>query len=247
MLCLFVTLMFTNSPFIQILYCSLGVLLFGIYIIVDTQLIVGGRSAELEIDDYFLGAMLLYIDIISIFLYILQLLGLTSNNNWWGNDRWFMLHILLKLEYSCNLLLLRDIEYSWRKTITTLACNPFACSSCSQYARLNAWISISRNLRNCTRSWPAHSAGKYLITLHTYAAHIVFVRNASKNTSVKTIKSHVLFVGVNSQQRGTPNPISSSYPWFHSLSEIQSECKIRLTNIRRKPSRILSLLKPKVA
>lgn len=73
--------MFTNSPFIQALYCGLGVLLFGIYIIVDTQLIVGGRSAELEIDDYFLGAMLLYIDIVSIFIYILQLLGLASSSS----------------------------------------------------------------------------------------------------------------------------------------------------------------------
>ncbi len=81
MLCLFVVLMFTNSPFIQALYCGLGVLLFGIYIIVDTQLIVGGRSAELEIDDYFLGAMLLYIDIVSIFIYILQLLGLASSSS----------------------------------------------------------------------------------------------------------------------------------------------------------------------
>ena len=81
MLCLFVVLMFTNSPVIQALYCGLGVLLFGIYIIVDTQLIVGGRSTELEIDDYFLGAMLLYIDIVSIFIYILQLLGLASSSS----------------------------------------------------------------------------------------------------------------------------------------------------------------------
>lgn len=81
MLCLFVVLLFTNSPFIQALYCGLGVLLFGIYIVVDTQLIVGGRSAELEIDDYFLGAMLLYVDIISIFIYILQLLGLAGSSN----------------------------------------------------------------------------------------------------------------------------------------------------------------------
>lgn len=81
MLCLFVVLMFTNSPFLHALYCGLGVLLFGIYLIVDTQLIVGGRSMQLEIDDYYLGAMLLHIDIISIFIYILQLLGMMSNNN----------------------------------------------------------------------------------------------------------------------------------------------------------------------
>lgn len=81
LLCLFVILMFTNSPFLQAVYCGIGVLLFGIYIVVDTQLIVGGRSAQLDIDDYFLGSMLLYIDIVTMFLYILQLLGLASSSS----------------------------------------------------------------------------------------------------------------------------------------------------------------------
>lgn len=80
LLCLFVAMIFTNSPFIQLLYCSVGVLLFGIYIVIDTQMIVGGKSIELDIDDYYLGAMLLYIDIISIFLYLLQILGIVGNS-----------------------------------------------------------------------------------------------------------------------------------------------------------------------
>lgn len=50
-------------------------MLFGIYLIIDTQMILGGKTIELSIDDYALAAMLLYIDIIQIFLYILQLLG----------------------------------------------------------------------------------------------------------------------------------------------------------------------------
>lgn len=81
MMCLFVAMIFTDSPFIQLLYCSLGVLLFGIYIVIDTQMIVGGNSIELEIDDYFLGAILLYVDIISIFLYLLQMLGILGSNS----------------------------------------------------------------------------------------------------------------------------------------------------------------------
>lgn len=73
--------MFTDSPFLQALYCGLGVLLFGIYIVIDTQMIMGGKSVELEIDEYYFGALLLYIDIISIFLYILQLLGMVNSSN----------------------------------------------------------------------------------------------------------------------------------------------------------------------
>lgn len=63
------------TPFLNILYCSLGIILFGIYIVIDTQLIIGGKSFQLSMDDYVVGALLLYIDIIQIFLYILMILG----------------------------------------------------------------------------------------------------------------------------------------------------------------------------
>lgn len=75
---LFIVTLFTDSPFIKNLYCGVGVFLFSIYLIIDTQMIMGGKSLELSVDEYALAAMLLYIDIIQIFLYILQLL---SNNN----------------------------------------------------------------------------------------------------------------------------------------------------------------------
>lgn len=45
------------------------------YIVVDTQLIVGNKSRMLTIDDYIMGAMILYIDVIQLFLMILQILG----------------------------------------------------------------------------------------------------------------------------------------------------------------------------
>ena len=58
-------------------YCGIGVLIYSIYLVIDTQLIMGGKRYELEIDDYILAAFILYTDIIMIFLYILRLL---SNN-----------------------------------------------------------------------------------------------------------------------------------------------------------------------
>ena len=67
--------LFVDSPFLDNLYCMVGVLLFGFYLILDTQMIIGGKSVELSVDDYMLAAMLLYIDIIQMFLYILRLLG----------------------------------------------------------------------------------------------------------------------------------------------------------------------------
>ena len=50
-------------------------LLGSIYIVYDTQLIMGDRSRQLSVDDYIWAAMMLYIDIVRLFLYILQLLG----------------------------------------------------------------------------------------------------------------------------------------------------------------------------
>ena len=54
---------------------ALTIFLFGIYLIYDTQLIMGDKSNALSIDDYIIGALMLYIDIIRIFIEILKILG----------------------------------------------------------------------------------------------------------------------------------------------------------------------------
>ena len=51
------------------------VVLGGFFLLIDTQRIVGGRHHELSIDDYVIGALVLYMDIIYIFIYMLKLLG----------------------------------------------------------------------------------------------------------------------------------------------------------------------------
>ncbi|KAH8030565.1 hypothetical protein HPB51_008926 [Rhipicephalus microplus] len=47
------------------------------YIVMDTQLIVGGakRTCSLSPEDYIAGALMLYLDAINLFLYILQILN----------------------------------------------------------------------------------------------------------------------------------------------------------------------------
>lgn len=49
--------------------------IYCVYILIDTQLIMGGKNRELTLDNYVMGAMILYVDIIGLFLKILQLLG----------------------------------------------------------------------------------------------------------------------------------------------------------------------------
>jgi len=56
-------------------YCVLGVLVYSLYLIYDTQLVMGKYGTEYQIDDYIIAAIMIYIDIIHIFLYLLQLFG----------------------------------------------------------------------------------------------------------------------------------------------------------------------------
>lgn len=63
------------SKVLDTIMCILGIIVFSGYIIYDTQLIVGGKKHQLTIDDYVIGALMLYADIINLFLYILRLLG----------------------------------------------------------------------------------------------------------------------------------------------------------------------------
>lgn len=70
---------FSQNKLLHIIFSSLGVIAFSIYLVYDTQLIVGNQENKLEIDDYIIGAMMLYIDIINLFLHILSLLKAADN------------------------------------------------------------------------------------------------------------------------------------------------------------------------
>ena len=59
----------------HVVWCILGVILFSFYLLFDTQLIMGGKRYAIEIDDYIVGAIILYTDIITIFIYLLQIFG----------------------------------------------------------------------------------------------------------------------------------------------------------------------------
>ena len=58
-----------------VFYCALGVMLYSLYIIYDTQLILGKFGREYSIDDYCFSSLNLYIDIIYLFIKILSILG----------------------------------------------------------------------------------------------------------------------------------------------------------------------------
>ena len=58
-------------------YCCFGVVLFSFYLLWDVQMIIGGKNTKYKFDEdsHVLAAIVLYLDIINIFLYILEILG----------------------------------------------------------------------------------------------------------------------------------------------------------------------------
>lgn len=60
---------------LYLFYDCLGVVVYSIYLIYDTQLIVGEMGRKYQIDDYVLAVLNLYIDIVQLFLKILYIVG----------------------------------------------------------------------------------------------------------------------------------------------------------------------------
>jgi len=72
--------MVTGNPVdhgIKTLYSCAGVVIFSLFIVYDTQLIVGGehKKHEFGIDDYVFAALNIYLDVINLFMMLLSLMG----------------------------------------------------------------------------------------------------------------------------------------------------------------------------
>ncbi|CAK60525.1 unnamed protein product (macronuclear) [Paramecium tetraurelia] len=72
---LFIFSLIYPSRLLSIIYSIFAIFLYSIYIIVDTQLIVGSKRHSLQKDDYIIGALILYIDIIILFLELVKLIA----------------------------------------------------------------------------------------------------------------------------------------------------------------------------
>ncbi|CAF0779968.1 unnamed protein product [Rotaria sordida] len=66
---------FTYSRILYTVYAGLGAVAFSIFLAVDTQLIMGGKRHEISAEDHIFASLMLYIDIIYIFVFILSLIG----------------------------------------------------------------------------------------------------------------------------------------------------------------------------
>lgn len=69
---------FYMPKFLYTIYMCLGLIFYSLYLIIDTIIICGKEKhngVAMDYNDYVIGALMLYIDIVMIFVYILRLLG----------------------------------------------------------------------------------------------------------------------------------------------------------------------------
>lgn len=67
---------FVKGKIITLVYSSIGALLFSIYLVYDTQLMMGGdHKYSISPEEYIFAALNLYLDIVNIFMYILAIIG----------------------------------------------------------------------------------------------------------------------------------------------------------------------------
>eukprot|EP00884_Botryococcus_braunii_P000012 jgi/Botrbrau1/10010/Bobra.0012s0098.2 len=72
--------MFWISQTFIIVISIIGAILFAAYLLYDIQLLMGGHTLELSPDEYVFASINIYLDIINIFLNILQVLQATNSN-----------------------------------------------------------------------------------------------------------------------------------------------------------------------
>jgi len=72
--------MFFPGRTMVLIYSSCGAILFSIYLIYDTQMMMGGKHKySISPEEYIFGALTLYLDIINIFIYILSIIGASKD------------------------------------------------------------------------------------------------------------------------------------------------------------------------
>lgn len=67
---------FVHNRIVSLVYASLGALIFSMYLVYDTQLMMGGKHKySISPEEYVFAALNLYVDVINIFIYILTIIG----------------------------------------------------------------------------------------------------------------------------------------------------------------------------
>lgn len=65
---------------LTLVYASIGALIFCVYLVYDTQMIIGGKHKySISPEEYIFAALSLYLDVINLFLYLLTIIGIARD------------------------------------------------------------------------------------------------------------------------------------------------------------------------
>ena len=71
---------FPATRTVRLVYAAIGAIIFSVYIVYDTQLMIGGKHKySLSPEEYIFASLNLYLDIINLFMYILSIIGNSRN------------------------------------------------------------------------------------------------------------------------------------------------------------------------
>ncbi|GFS47611.1 protein lifeguard 1 [Nephila pilipes] len=71
---------FVREQIMTMIYAAFGAIVFVLYLAYDTQMLMGGKTVEINPEEYIFAAIHIYIDVIYIFLFLLMLVGGASND-----------------------------------------------------------------------------------------------------------------------------------------------------------------------
>lgn len=76
LICFGFLMIFFHSRVLSIVYACIGALIFAAYLVYDTQIMMGGgKMYSISPEEYIFAALNLYLDIVNLFLYILQIIA----------------------------------------------------------------------------------------------------------------------------------------------------------------------------
>lgn len=79
---LFIFMLFYRDTTMQVFVSIIASAIAGIYLIIDIQLVMDGKSRKIAVDDYILAAFVIYLDVINLFIEIVKIVDkLTKENN----------------------------------------------------------------------------------------------------------------------------------------------------------------------
>ncbi|XP_061926737.1 transmembrane BAX inhibitor motif containing 1a isoform X1 [Entelurus aequoreus] len=70
-----IVLSFKYIYWLHMLYAAIGAIAFTLFLAYHTQLLIGNRKYSISPEEYVFGALSLYVDIVQIFLFLLQIIG----------------------------------------------------------------------------------------------------------------------------------------------------------------------------